>query len=223
MSDTPRGGIHQSRVACHRELFLKLTLRHLAAMGLTPSAQSVFAAGQGRNGQEREDSMQQANVTWTNDWRAPDPVRRLGRSGFAGLVFLILSATSALADMTAAGQWEQVDDKTGRVKSTITIAQSGGVFVGRVTQIFPEPGHPTDPKCDKCAGAAKGQPIKGLQIIEGLKQSGLDYSDGTILDPESGSVYSAQMQLSPDGRHLTVRGYIGISALGRSQVWNRLR
>ena len=59
-------------------------------------------------------------------------------------------------------------------------------------------------------------------FIEGMKQSGLDYEDGTILDPETGKIYHANMHLSPDGAKLTVRGYIGLSIFGRSQTWNRV-
>lgn len=125
--------------------------------------------------------------------------------------------------MTAAGVWEQVNEKTGEAQSTVTISKSGDAYIGVVTSIFVKPGNPANPICVKCSGALKNQPMKGLQIINGMKQDGLNYSDGTILDPESGTVYSATMQVSPDGKHLTVRGYVGISAFGRSQVWNRVR
>jgi hypothetical protein len=30
------------------------------------------------------------------------------------------------------------------------------------------------------------------------------------------------MTVSPDGKKLEMRGYVGISLFGRSQVWNRL-
>jgi uncharacterized protein (DUF2147 family) len=42
-----------------------------------------------------------------------------------------------------------------------------------------------------------------------------------ILDPLSGKVYRAKARLSPDGRRLSMRGYVGVSMLGRSQSWFR--
>lgn len=139
------------------------------------------------------------------------------------LTLTFASVAAHAADQTAAGVWEQVNEKTGQAQSTITIAKSGPAYVGTVTSIYPQPGHPADPICNKCEGSMKNRPIKGLQIINGMQQQGNEYTGGTILDPESGSVYNATMQLSDDGRHLTVRGYVGIPTFGRSQTWNRLK
>jgi uncharacterized protein (DUF2147 family) len=48
-----------------------------------------------------------------------------------------------------------------------------------------------------------------------------DWSNGTILDPKNGQEYHCSMLLHDQGRKLLVRGYIGISLLGRTQTWLR--
>ena len=55
-----------------------------------------------------------------------------------------------------------------------------------------------------------------------MKRKGLRYEGGTIMDPRDGTVYGSTMQLSPDGKKLEVRGFLGLEFLGRSQMWNRL-
>jgi uncharacterized protein (DUF2147 family) len=133
---------------------------------------------------------------------------------------LVIPAVSGAT--TAAGVWRQVDD-TGKVGALVTITEEGGVFVGRLSRLFLEPGDDPNPTCEHCPGDKLNKPVLGLVFIEGMKQSGLDYDGGTILDPESGKVYSANMHLSDDGAELTVRGYLGLSLFGRSQTWTRVQ
>jgi uncharacterized protein (DUF2147 family) len=64
--------------------------------------------------------------------------------------------------------------------------------------------------------------VLGIILIKGMQRHGLTYENGTILDLRDISLYSARMELSPDGNQLTVRGYLGISLLGQSQVWRRI-
>jgi uncharacterized protein (DUF2147 family) len=71
-------------------------------------------------------------------------------------------------------------------------------------------------------GAEKDAPVLGLALIKGMKRSGLSYEGGTIMDPRDGTVYRALMNLSPDGKKLEVRGFLGYAVFGRSQTWNRL-
>jgi uncharacterized protein (DUF2147 family) len=136
-----------------------------------------------------------------------------------------LAGTSFAAprqEPTAAGLWEKVDE-SGRPEAWFQISECGGAYEGRIVKIFPKPGEdPSQWRCTKCEGEQRNAPVVGIKFIKGMQRKGLTYENGTILDPRDGSVYSARMELSPDGKHLTVRGYLGISLFGQSQVWRRL-
>lgn len=61
----------------------------------------------------------------------------------------------------------------------------------------------------------------GMTIIDGMKQGGDSWKGGHILDPENGKIYKCKMHVEDSGQKLVVRGYIGVSLIGRSQIWNR--
>lgn len=69
----------------------------------------------------------------------------------------------------------------------------------------------------KNPGAAlRNRPILGLQVMKGLTAKGVNrWENGTCYDPESGKSYTCKMQLDSPGK-LKLRGYIGISLIGRS-------
>jgi len=138
-------------------------------------------------------------------------------------VLLIAAQTSSAAGQTVSGVWQQIDPDTGKVGALVTFVESGGdTYRGFISKLFLDPGDDPNPLCHECPGAQRGKPILGLTFIEGMKRSGLSYEGGTILDPETGTLYSANMRLSRDGNALTVRGYVGIPLLGQSQVWRRV-
>ena len=123
---------------------------------------------------------------------------------------------------TAAGFWEKLD-AAGRPQAEFRIYQCGGTYFGNIVNIVPKPGEdPSQWRCTECKGDQQGMPVEGITFIKGMKRSGLRYGGGTILDPRDGSVYDAQMQLSPDGNTLTVRGYLFIPMLGQNEVWRRV-
>lgn len=137
---------------------------------------------------------------------------------------IILIGSVALAanaaDISPVGKWKTFEEGTGRAKSIVQIYDQNGAVFGKVEQgLIPER---AGRKCDKCTDDRKGQPIVGMVIIRGLKQKGDEYSGGDILDPENGSVYSCKLKVIENGKKLSVRGFKGVSLLGRSQVWERV-
>lgn len=64
--------------------------------------------------------------------------------------------------------------------------------------------------------AVRNRPILGLQVMQGLTaRSGNRWDSGKCYDPESGRSYKCKMQLASPER-LNIRGYIGISLIGRN-------
>ncbi|GGB68482.1 hypothetical protein GCM10007424_05640 [Flavobacterium suaedae] len=117
------------------------------------------------------------------------------------------------------GQWKTIDDETGEAKSIVEIYEKDGKIYGKVVKIL----NPAkkDAKCTECKGSDKNKPILGMVIIKGLEKDDDEYTDGKILDPNNGKLYSCTIKL--DGKDkLEVRGYIGFSFIGRSQTWTRV-
>ena len=137
-------------------------------------------------------------------------------------VALLLGGRASSAEtQTVAGVWKQIDPDTGKVGALVTLTESGGVFKGSFSKLYLDSGDDPNPLCRKCPGSQRGKPLLGLVFIDGMRRSGSKYDGGTILDPETGTSYSANMKLSPDGNTLTVHGYVGIPLFGQSQTWKR--
>ena len=133
-----------------------------------------------------------------------------------GLIAAGLTVSAvAMADPT--GTWRTIDDKTGQAKSLVRVTNEGGKLVGRIVDVLNGPN-----VCDVCEGEFHGKNLIGQTILWGLKPDGDDsYDGGRIQDPKNGKVYSASVK--DNGSTLTVRGYMGVSALGRSQTWQRVK
>jgi uncharacterized protein (DUF2147 family) len=68
----------------------------------------------------------------------------------------------------------------------------------------------------------RSQNIIGAVILKGFSFTGNAWEDGTIYDPNNGKTYSCTMKMK-DANTLSIRGFIGISLLGRTTVWTRVK
>ena len=133
---------------------------------------------------------------------------------------LLFFSTIISAQHSVIGKWKTIDDETGKALSVVEIYESKGKVYGKVIDIL-------NPKnrnrvCENCSGEDKNKPILGLIVIKGLSKDGNEYNSGKILDPKSGKLYQCYITLDSFDK-LKVRGYIGISLLGRTQYWERIK
>ncbi len=133
-----------------------------------------------------------------------------------GLAWPMIAAESD----SPVGKWKTFDDKTGRAKSIVRIREENGELTGKVLEVLESPAGP-HPVCRPCEGERKDQPVEGMTILWGAKKNGDAWDGGEILDPQNGRIYHVSLTLLDNGQKLEVHGYIGISAIGRSQIWQR--
>ena len=110
-----------------------------------------------------------------------------------------------------------IDDETRQPKALVQITENGNEYQGRIIKLFANP----DVKCSKCEGDRKDKPVDGMTILWGLKKTGETYEGGKILDPKNGKIYDSKAKLVDGGQKLEVRGFMGVSLLGRTQTWDR--
>ncbi|MBE2211064.1 MAG: DUF2147 domain-containing protein [Propionivibrio sp.] len=139
---------------------------------------------------------------------------------FALAIGLAAMPMLALAQQSAVGKWKTIDDETGKVKSIVEITQAtNGTLQGRVIEIL-QSDHGPNPTCDKCSGANKGKPIKGMTILWGLRPDGAGkWAGGTVLDPAKGKTYKSKLEIKDGGKKLGMSGCVAF--ICREQTWVR--
>jgi len=113
---------------------------------------------------------------------------------------------------------------SGSGKARIKIFKDkAGLFHGKIVWLREPKDENGNPKVDKNNPdeSKKKTALMGLQNLRGFKYDGeKKWVDGQIYDPENGSDYSCKMELT-DNNTLEVRGFIGVSLFGRTDVWKR--
>ena len=110
----------------------------------------------------------------------------------------------------------------------IEISKARNTYQGKIVWLK-EPKYPqNDPEAGKQKRdrgnpdkSRRDRPIVGLMLLEGFKYAGKQtWSKGAIYDPENGKTYKCKLTLK-NPKTLHVRGYVGISLIGRTTVWRR--
>jgi uncharacterized protein (DUF2147 family) len=146
-------------------------------------------------------------------------------------VFLFVAsfALTTLVPAIATAQDYKADDIVGtwlneEGTGQIEIFKIGSSYYGKINWLK----EPIDtvtgkPRTDKenPDPALKNKPLLGLVNLKGFVFDGDDeWEDGTIYDPKNGKTYKCYMKFEdPSKKKLKIRGFIGISLLGRTTYW----
>ena len=135
-----------------------------------------------------------------------------------GLIFSGLPMVAQTTKNTIVGTWLN-QDKT----ALIQIYEQGEKVFGKIVWLK-EPNENGKPKTDikNPDKARHTDPIIGLVMLKNFVFNGKStWEDGTLYDARSGKTYSAYMTLQSD-KTLKVRGYVGISLFGQTNIWTRI-
>jgi uncharacterized protein (DUF2147 family) len=140
--------------------------------------------------------------------------------GMALPAFAQTQSTSAANEVL--GFWHTRDN---RAKVKIYKCGDGSNYCGKIIWLKePYKSDGKTPKTDENNPDAskRNTPVIGLPILHSFvfDSKANQWVDGKIYDPDNGKTYSCKMWL--DGNNtLQVRGYVGMSLLGRTEVWKR--
>ncbi len=123
------------------------------------------------------------------------------------------SFAQGVAKEAVLGEWLS-EDKDGK----ILIFKQGDKFFGKISwgkdQLRKDLKNPDE--------RLRNQTIVGSIILKNFEFTGEKWENGTVYDPNNGKTYSCTMKLRSSNQ-LELRGFIGVSLLGRSTVWTRVR
>ena len=137
------------------------------------------------------------------------------------ILFLTFCTVTAFAQNKDAvvGKWLSA---TG--EGQIEIYKRADKYFGKLSWIKDPNDEKGKPKVDakNPNPSLRNKPVLGLELLKDFVFEDGKWTDGTIYDPQTGKTYSCNLTLKENGQ-LNIRGYIGISLIGRSETWKRVK
>lgn len=136
-------------------------------------------------------------------------------------VFILLAIVSFASDNPddIIGTWANSSNK-----AHIQIFKQGGKYYGKVVWLRNPNDASGKPKVDKKNPDvnARNRKIIGLVVLRDFTFDGDEWKHGKIYNPEDGKEYKSLIKLQ-NKKQLAVRGYIGISLIGKTENFTRIK
>lgn len=151
-------------------------------------------------------------------------MRRLFAAVFA-LALLTAARTAAAGGDDILGLWNN-QEKDARIEILTCGEKYCGTIVWMKDPNYPDgstEGQPGTPKLDNNNPdrGLRARPRLGLEIVRSFEYAGDNrWTGGKVYDPKNGKTYSGKLTLATPTQ-LNLRGFIGISLIGRTSVWTR--
>ncbi len=135
------------------------------------------------------------------------------------LLMTVSYATFAQKNEAILGKWVNPSGE-----ANIDIYKKGDQYFGKIVWM-------KNPKDEKGAvkkdvnnpdASLKSRPILGMEMLKNFIYDDGKWTDGKIYDPKSGKTYSCNIT-QKDANQISIRGFVGISLLGRSETWKRVK
>ena len=140
---------------------------------------------------------------------------------FIFLFLFIATATFAQAQVSKMlGQWNTFDDKTGDMRSCVSITEKNGVYFCEVVKLYEKDANGKY-KVMQPPYAKEYEGVVGTQLFSQMTVHG-DHLKGKVYDPESQKTYHGKVTYQAKTDELILRGSLDKAGLlGRSQTWKR--
>jgi uncharacterized protein (DUF2147 family) len=139
---------------------------------------------------------------------------------FLSLCLLLCLSANAFAQDIIGKWWDE--EKRGQTE--IYKGTSGKLF-GKIVWLKV----PNDPKTGKPQldihnkdKTKRERPNMGMIVLLGLVETSTGVFEGQVYNPKDGNTYSGTVTMLADGK-LKLRGYVGISLLGKTEIWERVK
>jgi len=143
----------------------------------------------------------------------------LRKSSLFILLFIVSVSAFAQKKDDVLGKWLNSSGE-----GQIEIYKRGDKYFGKLAWIKEPNDAKGKPKTDEKnpTESLRNKPLLGLEILKSFVFDGDKWVDGTIYDPKSGKTYSCKLTLK-DTNQLSVRGFVGVSLIGRTEVFKRVK